>query len=67
MDGLLRFIGKGSNEKHEAGWAAVAEPTESETRRIFEETGKHLSPLGAWEMRGACAGPDEVMISSGEF
>jgi len=24
---------------------------------------KHLSPLGTWEMKSTCAGPDEVMIS----
>jgi hypothetical protein len=58
--GLLRFIGKGDNERLEAERAAIADTMESETRRIFEELRERLTPSGTWEIKNASA---EVMTS----
>jgi hypothetical protein len=63
MDGLLRFIGKGDNERLEAERVAIADTMESETRRIFEELRERLTPSGTWEMKSTSAGPLEVMTS----
>jgi hypothetical protein len=63
VDGLLRFIGKGDNEKLEAKRVAIADTMERETRLIFEELREYLSPLCTWKMKSTCPGPLEVMIS----
>ena len=58
--GLLRFIGKGDNERLEAERAAIVDTMESEIRRIFEELSERLTPSGTWEIKNASA---EVMTS----
>ncbi|KIM75565.1 hypothetical protein PILCRDRAFT_13485 [Piloderma croceum F 1598] len=62
VDGLLRFIGKGDDEKLEAERVAVADTMGSETRLIFEKLREYLLPLGTRKMKSTCTGPLEVII-----
>ena len=61
MGGLLWFIGESGDENIKS--IAIVESLGSETRPIFEEMRKTLSPLDTWEMKNTCAGPSEVMIA----